>query len=202
MKTAKRIVLCMLAMIMLASFYCVGSHAYILGGEPFRDENGNSLFSIAVSNANNQTLRYTAYAELQKANGADYTFGACFASIRGRDATTGALIEYDGENVLEYYYADSTIWEMDVAYFSGTAVNSCEHSISITRRDTFTPLFGKGYAIVGYLDDDGDDSDHVLILDELDGFAAHQRKYFTPERVVQVQYPWVTGDDGFIQMSN
>lgn len=202
MKTAKRIVLCTLAMIMLASFYCVGSHAYILGGDTFRDENGNSRFSISVSNANNQMLRYTAYAELQKASGADYTFGACFASIYGWDEDAQEHVEYEGQNVMDYYNSDNTIWEMDVAYFSGSAVNSCEHSISISKRATFTPLSGKGYAIVGYLHDDGDDSDHVLILDEWDNFSAHQRKYFTPERVEQVEYAWVTGDDGFIQMSN
>ena len=199
MKAAKKLVLCTLAMLLLVSFYCVNTSAYILGGTTFRDANGNAHFSIAVSNANIQTLRYTAYAELEKASGTNYTFGACFASIYGRDTTTGALVEYDGENVLDFYYEAQSIWEEDAAYFAGSGYSSCEHSISITRRDSFTPLFGKGYAIVGYLDNDGD---YVFVHDELDGVAGHQRKYFTPVWVKDVSYAWVTGDDGFIQMSN
>lgn len=199
MKFSKRIMLCTLAMILLISFYCVNTYAYILGGYTFQDADGNNLFTISVSNANNQILQYTAYAELEKASGTDYTFGACFASIMGRNNLTYEYVEYDGENVYDYYEDTKSIWEEDAAYFSGTGNSSCEHSISIVRSDSFTPLFGKGYAIVGHLDDDGD---YVFVLDSLDGVAAHQRKHFTPEKDEYIQYAWVTGDDGFIQMSN
>lgn len=198
MKTAKRIILCMLAMVMLASFYCVGSHAYILGGDTFEDEYGNALFSLDVSNANNQTFQYTAYAELQKASGANFSVGICFASIYGWNSLTHSYEEYDGDDVLAYYRATDTVSETDVAYFSETDDN-CVHSISTTKRVNFQPTHGKATAIIGRVDDNGD---CAIVLEKLEGQAARVRIYFTAITEKIVSYAWVTGDDGFIQMSN
>lgn len=199
MKTAKRIVLCTLAMIMLASFYCVGSHAYILGGEPFRDENGNSLFSISVSNANNQMLRYTAYAELQKASGANFSVGICFASIYGVNPLNGKGEEYYGDDVRNYYYETNNVFETDAAYFVGTVDNYCEHSVSMTKRVTFVPTHGMATAIIGHRNDNGS---CAIVLEELESPGARARIYFTAITDETASFTWVTGDDGFIQMSN
>ena len=199
MKTAKRIILCMLAMVMLASFYCVGSHAYILGGETFEDEYGNALFSLDVSNANIQTFQYTAYAELQKADGANFSVGICFASIYGWNSLTHSYEEYDGDNVLAYYRESAAVFETDVAYFSETGENNCVHSVSMTKRVDFQPTHGKATAIIGSVNDNGD---CAIVLETFEGQAARKRIRFTAITDETVSYAWVTGDDGFIQMSN
>lgn len=199
MKAAKKLVLCTLAMVVLVSFCCVNTHAYILGGDTIEDANGNDLFNITLRNDNNQNLRYTLYAELERSSGAAYGVGICFASILGYDSITGEIDSYQGEEVMNYYEATNVVHETDVAYFYGYATNSCEHSISMTKRVSFTPLHGEGTAIIGYTSENGA---YAIVLQEEERPGTIARKYFNEIRNETVQFAWVTGDDGFIQMSN
>ena len=196
MKAAKKLVLCTLVMIVLVSFCCVNTHAYVLGGTTFEDANGNDLFSISLRNDNNQNLRYTLYAELERSSGAAYGVGICFASIYGVNPLTGRVDEYQGDDVLDFYEDTNTVHETDVAYFSGYQTNSCEHSISMTKRANFTPLYGKGTAIIGRLNDNGA---YAIVLQEEEYPGARARIYFTQIRKETVQYAWETGD-GNIQV--
>ncbi len=199
MKAAKKLVLCTLAMVVLVSFCCVNTHAYILGGDTIEDANGNDLFNITLRNDNNQNLRYTLYAELERSSGAAYGVGICFASIYGKNPLTNIADEYQGDDVLRFYLDTNTVHETDAAYFYGYQTDSCEHSISMTKRANFVPTHGKATAIIGYADENGA---YAIVLQEEAYPGARARKYFTEIRYDTVEFAWVTSDDGFIQMSN
>lgn len=199
MKNAKRIILCSLAMIMLVSFYCVNTCAYGLGSYIEETSNGNDLFNLYVWNDNNQAINYTLHAELTKYSGADYTFGACYASIVGKNRTTYRIEEYDGDDQEAYYAATNVLDEQFAAYFQNGSY--CTDSVTASKSN-FLALYGEGTAIVGYLDSN---SEYQFRLTDTDGLGGTIRIPFTPEITRTKSFEWVPveeDDDGFIQMSN
>lgn len=198
MKTAKRIILCMLAMVMLVSFYCVNIYAYDLGSYTEKNNNQNELFTINVWNVDNQTSQLILYVELTEESASNFSFGACFASIYGMNRDTGKYEDRDGENVLDFYHQAHVLHETDISYFKGTVVSSCIHS-TVERTVEFDPMYGKGTAIVGQIRA-YDISDYAVVLEELDGWGGRKRDYFVPQYEKTVTYRWVSSGNDFIEM--
>ena len=187
MKTAKRIILCMLAMVMLASFYCVGSHAYGLGSYTEQDANGNNLFNIYVWNDNNQVTQYTAHAELTKYSASNYNFGICYASIHGKLRVTGRMESRDSDDIERFYEDTGTYHETDVGYFKNGTY--CADSATTSNSD-FIALHGQGIIYLGYV---GTNNvyDGVLVLEEEERPGAKKRIYYDKRYEKIKSFDWV-----------
>lgn len=199
MKTAKRIVLCTLAMIMLVSLYCVNTYAYGLGSYTENDSNGNDLFNLYLWNDNNQTINYTLHAELTLYGATNYNVGVCYASIQGKLRTTGRIESRDADNINEYYEYTHTFHETDVGYLHNG--DYCADSATTSNSD-FIALYGQGFVVLGCEDTD-DEHDYALVLEELESPWARRRIYFIPQYSLTRTYKWkpVQSDgDSNIQM--
>lgn len=199
MKLSKRIMLCMLAMVMLASFYCVGSNAYGLGSYTEQDSNGNNLFNVYVWNDNYQTINYTAHAELTKYSASNYNFGICYASIQGKHRVTGRIESRDSDDIEEYYQSTGTYHETDVGYFKNGTY--CADS-AISSNSDFIAQYGQGIIYLGYVDTNNV-YDGALVLEEEERPGAKKRIYFDIMYRKTKSFSWVptqSDGDGNIQM--
>lgn len=146
MKTAKRILLCTLVLTMLIACFSVNTSALSLGAaQPYTDATGAKLFDIYLWNHLEPGPTYMLYAELTVYEAADYTFGACYASIYGYNATTRQYEHHDADDQNDEYLNEKDVWDFAAAYFQND--DFCMDEVSVSN---FTPVRGSGTAIVGY----------------------------------------------------
>lgn len=147
MKTTKRILLCTLVLTMLIACFSVNTSALSLGAaKAYTDANGAKLFDIYLWNYCEPGPTYILYADLTLYEAADYTFAACYASIRGRNPNTGATESYDGDVQKADYQNDKDLWDFAAAYISSG--NHCCDDVEMPTN--FSPYYAEGTAVVGY----------------------------------------------------
>lgn len=147
MKTAKRILLCMLAIAMLITCLSMNTAALSLGAaKAYYDADGAKLFDIYLWNSYEPGYGFMLSADLTLYEAADYTFAACYASIRGRNTTTGAIESYDGDEQLADYQNELDLWDFAAAYIS-SGDHCCD---DVAKPANLEPFSAEGTAVVGY----------------------------------------------------
>ena len=147
MKTAKRILLCMLVFAIFGACFSINASALSLGvAKAYYDENNTKLFDINLWNYYEAGHNYILYADLTLYGAADYTFAACYASIQGRSPSSGEIESYDGDAQWYDYVNEKDLW--DFAAVRITNGSSCEDDVTMPAN--FTPYRAEGTAIVGY----------------------------------------------------
>ena len=181
MKTAKRILLCMLAIAMLITCLSMNTSALSLGAaKAYYDADGAKLFDIYLWNSYEPGDGFVLSADLTLYEAADYTFAACYASIKGRNTATGTIESHDGDEQLVDYQQELDLWHFAAAYISN-GDHCCD---SVVTPANFAPLSAEGTVVVGY-------SGYGNYRYKFYGADADSRNIkFTPARTEKHIKPW------------
>ena len=157
-----------------------------------KESGGVNLWNLYLWNENNQTQKYTLYADLTKYTNDPmfnfYNFGVCIASISVYNPLTFDYEDYDLNLQMVDYNTDKCIWNFAAAYYRDS--NFCSDTVS-KNKGSLVALKGRAKVIFGT-----DEEQKNYLTYQYKFYAAEDNPaniWFIPYVDQTVQFNWNNG---------